>query len=46
MVPGTLQLVVSDKVFFAAGYEGDKVGMLVVNTIVIKIVVSGLCACD
>ena len=25
MVPGTLSVVVSDKVFFAGGYQGDKV---------------------
>ena len=47
MVPGTLSVVVSDKVFFAGGYQGDKVftGFITV-AFVTDIDVSGLCTCD
>ena len=47
MVPGTLSVVVSDKVFFAGGYQGDKVftGSITV-AFVTDIDVSGLCTCD
>lgn len=46
MIPGTLSVVVSDKVFFAAGYQGDKVSWITTGVFVTGIVVSGMHTCD